>query len=159
MRQGLAVTRRPLPANPRHWLLRAELSEARRLGYRPLPPAMIAALAAAHPGAAQLFCAHLAGQRVAAMLFLRHGQAATYQIGWSRPEGRAASAGNLLMWRAMLELQAMGVDQIDLGAADPVGAPGLATFKTCTGAQLRQLGGSWLCSGFLPHATNRPPAA
>lgn len=162
MGAGLIVTRRPLPADPRHWILRAEAQDARRLGYRPLPPAMIAALAAARPGAGQLFTAYLAGQRVAAMLFLRHGRAATYQISWSRPEGRAVSAGTLLMWRAMLQLQAMGVDQIDLGAADPRQAPGLARFKRGTGARLRPLGGSWLDSAFLPRrrvATSHRPIA
>ncbi|WP_025312613.1 GNAT family N-acetyltransferase [Roseicyclus elongatus] len=149
LRQPVILRRRPFPADPSHWLLRAEAKQARRLGYRPLPPAMIAALATVQPGAAQLFTAYMAGQRVAAMLMLRHGRAATYQIGWTTAEGRAASAGNLLMWRAMLELQAMGVARIDLGLADPAGADGLTRFKCGTGATTRRLGGSWLDSGLL----------
>lgn len=142
--QGLHLTRRPMHADPRHWLLRAETKQSARLWYRPLPPEMIAALAACKTGAAQVFTAHHLGQRVAAMLFLRHGRDATYQIGWSTDEGRTRSAGPALMWRAMVDLQQLGVERIDLGAADPEHAPGLAHFKRGTGADLRPLGGTWL---------------
>ena len=54
------------------------------------------------PGAGQLFLARGGTRTLAAMLFLRHGRVATYQVGWSSDDGRKASAGNLLMWRAML---------------------------------------------------------
>lgn len=142
--QKLVIQRRPLPPDPRHWLFKAEADQSLRLWYQPLPSEMITSMAAARPGAAQVFTAYHLGQRVAAMLFLRHGSAATYQIGWSNPDGRRLSAGPALMWRAMVELQAMGTTQIDLGAADPKHAPGLAHFKRGTGAELRALGGSWL---------------
>jgi lipid II:glycine glycyltransferase (peptidoglycan interpeptide bridge formation enzyme) len=111
---------------------------------------MIAALATAGPEAGQLFVAQGRAEPVAAMLFFLHGSVATYQVGWSTQDGRAASAGNLLMWRAMVALQAMGVDRIDLGHADPDGAPGLTRFKRGMGARLRPLGGTWLASDALP---------
>ncbi len=142
--QGLELRRRPLPADPNHWILKAEAKQSARLWYQPFPPEMIAALAASAPGAAQLFTAYHLGRRVAGMVFLRHGQSATYQIGWTSGEGRKRSAGPVLMWRAMVELQQMGMDRIDLGAADPVGAPGLTRFKRGTGAELRALGGTWI---------------
>lgn len=148
--QGLRVERETMPPDPRHWLLLAENRAARQLGYRPLPPVMIAALAAAGPDAGQLFVAHGRTGPIAAMLFFRHGRVATYQLGWSTPAGRAASAGNLLMWRAMLALQAMGAEKLDLGHADPAEAAGLAHFKCGTGARLRRLGGSWIDSAALP---------
>lgn len=148
--QGLVIRRTPFRGDPRHWLLRAEAAQARHLWYQPLPPTMIAAMAAARPGAAQLFTAYRRGEAIAAMLFLRHGAAATYQIGWSSAEGRRLSAGPALMWRAMLELQAMGTTRLDLGAADPATAPGLAHFKRGTGAALRSLGGTWLDTRWLP---------
>ncbi len=142
--QGLVIQRRPLPADTRHWLFKAEAQQSLRLWYQPLPAEMIAAMAAIRPGSAQLFTAYHLGQKVAAMLFLRHGTSATYQIGWSNEAGRRLSAGPACMWRAMVELQAMGATRIDLGAADPALAPGLAHFKRGTGARLRSLGGSWL---------------
>ncbi|MEX3015767.1 GNAT family N-acetyltransferase [Gymnodinialimonas hymeniacidonis] len=142
--QRLELRRRLMPADPDHWLLRAEATQSARLWYQPLPPEMIAALAASKPGCAQLFTAYHLGQRICAMLFLRHGGTATYQIGWTTEEGRKRSAGPVLMWRAMVELQQMGVSAIDLGAADPERAPGLVRFKRGTGAELRALGGTWL---------------
>jgi lipid II:glycine glycyltransferase (peptidoglycan interpeptide bridge formation enzyme) len=118
---------------------------------------MIAALAGADPGAGRLFTARGPDGPIAAMLFFRHGRTATYQVGWSDAAGRAASAGPVLMWHAMLALQATGAEMIDLGLADPRTAPGLARFKLGTGAGLRALGGSWLASCALPRR-KRPVA-
>lgn len=142
--QGLEIRRRPMPPNKRFWLFKAEAAQSLRKWYQPLPPEMIAAMAACKPGAVQVFTAYHLGRRVAAMLFLRHGREATYQIGWSTAEGRRLSAGPALMWRAMVELQALGAERIDLGAADKRLAPGLAHFKRGTGAELRTLGGTWI---------------
>lgn len=153
--QGLIIRRRPLPADARHWLFRAEAAQARHLWYQPVPAPMIAALAAAKPGAAQIFTAYHRGTRVAAMLFLRHGTDATYQIGWSNEDGRRLSAGPALMWRAMVDLQSMGTDRLDLGAADRRAAPGLAHFKRGTGAQMRALGGSWLDTAWAMRSGKR----
>jgi hypothetical protein len=142
--QSLVIRRRPMPPDPRFWLFKAEALQSLRKWYQPLPPDMIAAMAACRAGAVQVFTAYHMGRRVGAMLFLRHGREATYQIGWSSNEGRKMSAGPALMWRAMVELQAMGTERIDLGAADKRLAPGLAHFKRGTGAELRPLGGTWI---------------
>ena len=107
-------------------------------------------MAACKPGAAQVFTAYHMGQRVAAMLFLRHGTSATYQIGWTSDEGRQLSAGPVCMWRAMVELQALGVERIDLGAADSKRPTGLTRFKCGTGATVRALGGTWIDSAWTP---------
>jgi hypothetical protein len=151
--KGLKIRCTPMPADPNHWLLRAEARQSLRLGYRPLPPDMVAALAASAPGAAMLFSAYHLGQRVGGMLFFRHGRTATYQIGWMEDEGRERSAGTALMWRAMTALRNSGVEVIDLGAADPDHAPGLARFKRGTGAELRTLGGTWLDSAWVPRTS------
>jgi hypothetical protein len=150
LKTSLTVRRRPMSADPAHWLFAEDAQQARRLRYRPLPPRVVAAVCAADPGTGQLFTAYLGGVRVAAMLFLRHGSAATYQIGWTSGAGRTASAGNLCLWRAMLELREMGVRRIDLGAADRATMPGLVRFKTGAGGTVRSLGGSWLDSAWLP---------
>lgn len=142
--QGLVIRRRPMPPDKRFWLFRAEAAQSLRKRYQPLAPEMVAAMAACKPGAVQVFTAYHLGRRVAAMLFLRHGHEATYQIGWSNPIGRKLSAGPAVMWRAMVELQALGAESIDLGAADKRLAPGLAHFKRGTGAELRELGGTWI---------------
>lgn len=126
-----------------HWLLTREAAQAKARGYRGLPPGFLAAYGAANPGGAQLFCAMQGGTAVAAMLFLRHGSAATYQTGWAGPEGRALSAHNLILWRAARWLARQGVTRLDLGTLDTETAPGLARFKMGTGAALRPLGGTW----------------
>jgi lipid II:glycine glycyltransferase (peptidoglycan interpeptide bridge formation enzyme) len=78
------------------------------------------------------------------MLFLRHGTTATYHIGWTSRDGRAASAHNLILWDACARLAARGVRQLDLGIIDTETAPGLARFKLGTGAQPVRTGGTWL---------------
>lgn len=83
------------------------------------------------------------GPMRAGMLFLIHGTAATYHIGWAGPEARAAFAHGPMLWRAACDLRARGVTLLDLGAADAAN-PGLARFKLGTGAALRPLGATVL---------------
>ncbi len=151
---GLTLRRSPLVPDTRHWLFRAEAQQARKLRYHPVPPQVVVALADASPGCAQVFTAYHLGARVAAMLFLRHGSAtreATYQIGWIAPQGRRLNAGQALMWKAMVDLQSMGTQTIDLGAADWDRSADLARFKCGTGAVIRPLGGTWLDTAWARH--------
>lgn len=144
-RLKLAVTE--LPPDPGHWLLRVDQAQQVVKRYRGYPPRFTAAFAAANRGQARVFEARLRGEPVAALLFLCHGAVASYHIGWSGPEGRAASAHHLLLWRAMHELAARGITRLDLGTVDTVTAPGLARFKLGSGARCRALGGTWLARG------------
>ena len=88
--------------------------------------------------------ADLGRERVAAMMFLIHGEAATYQIGWSNEQGRDLNAHNLLLWQAMLELKVRGVRRLDLGGVNTVRSAGLARFKIGTGGQVLELAGTYL---------------
>ncbi|NKX45830.1 GNAT family N-acetyltransferase [Roseicyclus persicicus] len=148
-RQGLAVGQGPMPPDPHHWLLACEAAQQAARGYRNLPPTLIAAMAAAEPGALTLATAQLHRRTVAAMLFARHGGTATYLVGWADAAGRAASAHGLLLWRAMGELRAAGVSAVDLGACDARQSPGLARFKLGSGAEMRPMGGTWAEAGAL----------
>ncbi|MDA7428510.1 GNAT family N-acetyltransferase [Primorskyibacter aestuariivivens] len=142
--QGLKVSQTALPADPGHWLLRIDRAQQVVKRYRGYPPGFTAAFAAANRGQARLFELRRWGEPIAAMLFLCHGAVATYHIGWSGPEGRAASAHHLALWEAMIQLQARGITRIDLGQVDTETAPGLARFKLGSGALCRPLGGTWL---------------
>ncbi|HYE00632.1 MAG TPA: GNAT family N-acetyltransferase [Alphaproteobacteria bacterium] len=75
------------------------------------------------------------GEPVAAALVLRHGAAATYQIGWSAPEGRRRQAQTLLLWQAALALRAAGAQWFDLGGINPEHAPGVTAFKRGLGGE------------------------
>ncbi|MFD2738751.1 GNAT family N-acetyltransferase [Sulfitobacter aestuarii] len=139
----LGVSHAPLPADPHHPLLLADAAQARQRGYRNWPARLTAAFAAAAPDQTRLFTAHHRGRPVAHMLFLRHGNAATYHIGNICSAGKALQAHNLLLWQASLWLAEQGHDLLDLGPVCAA-APGLARFKTRAGASLVPTGGTWL---------------
>lgn len=141
----MTVEHGPMPAEAGHWLLQAEEAQARARRYRRLPASFTAAWVAANgDDSARLFVARLHGGIVAAMLFLLHGRAASYHIGWSGPEGRAGHAHNLLLWQASDWLAARGYACVDLGTLDTETTPGLARFKLGSGAQQVKLGATWL---------------
>lgn len=161
-RAGLAVRETAFPDDPGHWLLAAEVAQARARRYRRLPPAFaLAWVRAGGAGGARLFTARRGrGAPVAAMLFLLHGGAASYHIGWSGAEGRATGAHALLMWQAMTRLAARGIRVLDLGNLETDASPGLARFKLGTGARPVTLGATRLSAPgtrlFLGAADRRP---
>lgn len=74
------------------------------------------------------------GVMIALVMFLKHGQSATYQVGWSSDEGRRHCAHHLLLWRGRDVLQRYGVRQLDLGGVNDDNE-GLKKFKQGTGAR------------------------
>ncbi|SFD81190.1 GNAT family N-acetyltransferase [Roseivivax sediminis] len=157
-RAGVTTRVRVFPAEPGHWLLREEAAQARSRRYRRWPAGFCAAYSAANPAAARLVTATLDGQTDAAALLLVHGRRATWQIGVTRPAGRAVSAMNAVLWQAMCWAAARGLHEIDLGTVDTVTAPGLARFKLRTGAAPVALGGTWLLHPVLAPLARRLPA-
>ncbi len=143
-KQHLRVTRQNMPPRADHWLFRAEADQRARRGYRNWQPSLTLAYARENPGQAKLFTAFEGRDPVAAMLFLRHGNGATYHIGHTTARGRALSAHNLLLWQAAGWLASRGHCRLDLGLIDTRDAPGLARFKLGAGAQVHRLGGSWV---------------
>jgi hypothetical protein len=81
---------------------------------------------------------------LSAGLFLRHGPDATYYVSHTTEDGRAASATNLMLWRAIERLQQQGVRHLDLGGVDTRRTPGLAHFKAGLGGRLLSLTGTWM---------------
>ena len=53
--------------------------------------------------------ADLGRDRIAAMMFLIHGEAATYQVGWTSDKGRDMHAHNLILWKGIEELRSRGI--------------------------------------------------
>jgi lipid II:glycine glycyltransferase (peptidoglycan interpeptide bridge formation enzyme) len=82
--------------------------------------------------------------RVAGMMFLIHGQAATYQVGWTSDAGREHHAHNLILWRAMQELRERGVRMLDLGGVNTTRSAGIARFKIGTGGQVLTCAGTFI---------------
>jgi hypothetical protein len=120
-------------------LLQAEKDRQATANYRALPPEFALALQEVAPRSLRLFAA-----ADAQMLFIRHGNSATYYIGHTGPEGRAQNAHNLILWQAMMALKKEGVTRLDLGTIDLKHAPDLARFKLRTGATAHQGGAACL---------------
>jgi glyoxylase-like metal-dependent hydrolase (beta-lactamase superfamily II) len=128
------------------WLLERELAQRTRRGYVALPDGFVEAWQAAHPrGAEPLLAlrADLGREAAAGMLFLVHGAAATYQVGWVGDAGRELGAHNLLLWRAIGLLRERGVRTLDLGGVDTARGAGLARFKIGTGGAVVTLAGTY----------------
>jgi hypothetical protein len=141
---GLKLHRSQHGLDDLQWLLAADARQQREKGYRALPQGFAEAWSRHAPQSVLGLTAHRGTERVAAMLFLRHGNTATYHIGWSNETGRKVSAHNLLLWQAMCQLAEDGVASLDLGLIDTERAPGLARFKLGSGARPVPTGGTWL---------------
>jgi Acetyltransferase (GNAT) domain len=121
-------------------LIAHEADQRRTRRYGGLPPAFLRAWTEAAPDQALLVQATDRTGLVAAMLFLTHDRAATYQLGWTSDRGRRACAHNAVLWSAMTQLHAHGIATLNLGTIDTARNPGLARFKLGTGAVVRALG-------------------
>jgi lipid II:glycine glycyltransferase (peptidoglycan interpeptide bridge formation enzyme) len=84
------------------------------------------------------------GEVVAGILVARHGDAATYLIGWNGDEGRKRKANNALLWAAMVDLPRRGVRFLDLGGIDDRLTPGIAAFKRGINGEEYRLAGEFV---------------
>lgn len=126
------------------WLLAADREQQRSSGYRAWPAALTRALCQQKSITAVMAQAQIDTDVCAAMLFLCHGTTASYHIGWIGKEGRSRSAHNLLLSQAADRFADRGMALMDLGVIATDAAPSLARFKLGAGAQVHQLGGTWL---------------
>ena len=88
--------------------------------------------------------AELNQERVAAMLFLIHGSAATYHVGWSNEVGRDTNAHNLLLWRAFEALRERGVRTLDMGGINTRQLAGISRFKIGAGGRVVTYAGTFV---------------
>lgn len=126
------------------WLAEQHDGHRRRRRFGGPTGAFAAALAvlAPRPQDVLVLQASRGSDPVAGVQFLRHGDAATYHLAWSGPEGRAANAHNLLLWTGIERLAAVGVRWLDLGGLD-ASMPGVSRFKLGLGAPPVTLCGTW----------------
>lgn len=141
--RALQFSHHRLPPDPQGDVLKKAAEQAKARGYSLWPAPLTAAFAAVAPNQTHLFKVKSKGVEIAHMLFLSHGTRASYHIGHTTEAGKAASAHNLLLWRAARHLARAGVTQLDLGLVDGQ-TPGLDRFKLRTGAQPVPTGGTHL---------------
>lgn len=146
-RSELKVTRVGEKLAQYRWLLDREGLQRQERAYRALPsefvPAYQAAMGARGP-ALLTVRADLGRDAVAAMMFLIHGHAATYHVGWSNSSGRELSAHNLVLWRALPLLKALQIKQLDLGGVNTQRGANLARFKLGSGGSVQMNPGTFI---------------
>jgi hypothetical protein len=129
------------------WLMDAEQQQRDNRGLQGMPLHFVDAYIASRkqPGHNVLTLrADIGRDRVAGMMFLLHGQAATYQIGWTSDAGRDAHAHNLLLYKGMEALKERGIRSLDLGGINTGRSAGIARFKISTGAKVVTFAGTYL---------------
>lgn len=116
-------------------------------GYMGISPKLLnnLALFSAQDNPMILGKAQLKGKDIAGVLFLTHGQCATYQIGWSHDEGRQNCAHHLLLWNAREKLKEYGISYLDLGGINDHDETqrGLSSFKRGIGGREIELAGHY----------------
>ncbi len=117
-----------------NWLLAAEHAQQHKLGYRQLPLGFVSAYHRLSLEKRPIVTvrAEEKGEKIAGVLFLLHGQTASYHLSWNSERGRELAATNRLLWEAIPRLKKHGITHIDLGMIDDTHA-GLARFKLGTG--------------------------
>lgn len=83
------------------------------------------------------------GEIVAGICLARHGQAATYLLGWNGDRGRTLKANQFLLWQAVCLLKQAGCLWFDLGGLDEERTPGIAAFKLGLSGERYQLVGEY----------------
>ena len=84
------------------------------------------------------------GEIIAAALFIKHGNCATYQIGWSGDDGRKLNAQKILIWHSIQRLKEDDVKWLDLGAMDKKSAAAIMRFKQGMGGDKYTLSGTYI---------------
>ena len=128
------------------WLLDADMQQREQRGLSGLPLQFfdLYSQSRQQPSKNMLTIrADIGRDRVAGMLFLIHGDAATYQVGWTSDVGRDQHAHNLILWHGIQELQARGVRVLDLGGVNTIRSAGIARFKMSTGGKVVTYAGSY----------------
>ncbi|TQS72711.1 GNAT family N-acetyltransferase [Rhodobacteraceae bacterium] len=145
LRSDLVLTQEDDPA----WLVGAEAAQRKARGYSGLPSAFVEAWASEGGGRLALALRDAQGQPHAGMVFLCHGDTASYHLGWRDPRRPTSGVHAALLWQSALWLRAGGMAWLDLGGVDSTQTPGLMRFKLGTGAGVHTLGATtWVFPAF-----------
>jgi hypothetical protein len=145
-KQSLRISRMGKSHAHYAWLLEKEQQQANHVGYHALPTAVVPLYQQSYgTGAVLALQAEYAQEVVGGVLLLRHGDYATYHIGWSNEVGKAHHVHNALLWEAVLRLKKQGVAVLDLGGIHTEkSAAGLARFKLGLHNAPHRLAGTYL---------------
>lgn len=128
------------------WLLTKEEDQREARQFHGLPTHFVPTYIEKSESPQQAFVvvyAELGKDTVAGMLFLIHGQVASYHMGWANEEGRGLNAHNALLWKAASYLKNQGISVLDLGGINTHDLPGISRFKLGTGGDVVTLAGTF----------------
>ncbi|MEY4419633.1 MAG: hypothetical protein RLZZ498_229 [Pseudomonadota bacterium] len=143
----LTIHRVGTNAGQYRWLLDAEMQQREQRGLHGLPLQFFDLYVPSRQQPSRTILtvrADVGRDRVAGMMFLLHGQAATYQVGWTSDLGRDKHAHNLILWHALQELRERGVRVLDLGGVNTTRSAGIARFKMGTGGRVLTCAGTYI---------------
>ena len=146
-RAGLNIVRTGANPGQYRWLLEEERAQRASKSFYGLPLEFVESYINSRAQTTKtmlILRAELKKDRVAAMLFLIHGSAATYHVGWSNEAGRDSNAHNLLLWRAFDELRERGVRTLDLGGINTRQLAGISRFKIGSGGKVVTYAGTFV---------------
>jgi len=144
---SLTIHRVGTNAGQYRWLLDAEMQQREQRGLHGLPLQFFDLYVPSRQQPTKTILtlrADVGRDRVAGMMFLIHGESATYQVGWTNDAGREHNAHNLILWNAMQELRERGVCKLDLGGVNTTRSAGIARFKIGTGGQVLSCAGTFI---------------
>ncbi|MFN5447288.1 MAG: lipid II:glycine glycyltransferase FemX [bacterium] len=128
------------------WVLETEMQQRSKKGLEGLPVEFFEHYVASRAQTAKTILtlrADIGRDRIAAMMFLIHGEAAIYHVGWTTNKGRDVHAHNLLLWKAIEELKSRGIRRLDFGGVNTIRSAGIARFKMSTGGEVITLAGTY----------------
>ena len=146
-RAGIQIVRADANPTQYRWLLEEELSQRDSKSFYGLPVEFIEHYIHSRANTTKtvlILRAEHHNERIAAMLFLIHGSAATYHVGWSNEAGRTLNAHNLLLWRACDELHERGIKVLDLGGINTRSLAGISRFKIGSGGEVVTYAGTFI---------------
>jgi len=130
------------------WLLKKENKQQKEKKYQGLPAALSKSYgeySSPDQGVYTAFAVEKgAHSPLAGIVILRHGNAATYHIGWNGREGRKRRALNFLLWQMMLKLKQSGVQIFDLGGINTAKGADIARFKLSFGGDVTKVNGTFM---------------
>ncbi len=144
---GLTVHRVGTNPGQYRWLLDLGRDQRTERGLQALPVPFYDLYIAARKQPARSVLslrADLGRDRVAGVMCLLHGDAATFQLSWVNPEGASRQALALLLWHAAQTLAAQGIRRFDLGGVDTREGAATALLKIGTGGTVQTFAGTYI---------------
>jgi lipid II:glycine glycyltransferase (peptidoglycan interpeptide bridge formation enzyme) len=149
-RLGVVVSRHEGTGPEQDLLISGYADLQRSKGFEGLPEALLRSLAVQQGKAWQfdLFIARAANapasdKPIGMLVTVRHGDTATYLIGFTNDQGRQMQANSVLLWHAILNAKSAGCAWFDIGGLSAATPKGVAEFKKGVNAVPYALVGEW----------------